>query len=436
MRGFFMKQNMKKLATLILTVIGCTFIFTACSFNFNFFKKDSHTHAYDNACDAICNECAETREVGEHAYDNACDVACNECEETRTVGEHDYSVLQTNETHHWYICSVCEREDGENKAAHTGGEATCNEQATCDVCETAYGELNAENHTGKGTHEYIGYQLVEYTYDCCDTVENHYESFIDYNCYCEECEEVAHLLNEACLCYDCNEFFHAINEMCYCINCSRYYHAEISSETGICAGCNQLGAAASIVIDGVKIYYATVDEAINTANGKTYTIVLENDCTVVEFETSITAGNIVFDLNGKKIDSISSNSSLTIDGGTVTIKDSVGGGETLETVFVFGGNLIIEGGKHSHLGPWDGVTITVYGGEIGSLSKTDTQDIQFYGGSFGNVQVLESIGTLADFLPDGYCFYDENGNEVDISKVEVDGSYYRLYNVTVGEKAE
>ena len=56
----------------------------------DFFKKDSHTHAYDNACDATCNECNATRAVPDHVYDNACDAICNECESERVVPDHVY----------------------------------------------------------------------------------------------------------------------------------------------------------------------------------------------------------------------------------------------------------------------------------------------------------------------------------------------------------
>nr|MBQ8890076.1 DNA/RNA non-specific endonuclease [Clostridia bacterium] len=45
-------------------------------------------HTYDNACDTDCNKCGESREVGEHTYDNACDTDCNECGESREVGGH------------------------------------------------------------------------------------------------------------------------------------------------------------------------------------------------------------------------------------------------------------------------------------------------------------------------------------------------------------
>lgn len=77
---------------------------------------------------------------------------------------------------------------------------------------------------------------------------------------------------------------------------------------------------------------------------------------------------------------------MPIDGATITVRDSVGGGKTLKTVSSWSGTLINED------------------------------------------------GTLADILADGYCFYDKDGNAVDISTIQADEiGWYNLYNVTVGE---
>lgn len=43
------------------------------------------SHEYDNACDADCNICGETREVGDHVYDNANDATCNACGAVRQI---------------------------------------------------------------------------------------------------------------------------------------------------------------------------------------------------------------------------------------------------------------------------------------------------------------------------------------------------------------
>ncbi len=51
-----------------------------------------------------------------HTYDNACDADCNDCGDTRTP------------------------------AAHKGGTATCTDKAVCTVCKKSYGSVNKNNH--------------------------------------------------------------------------------------------------------------------------------------------------------------------------------------------------------------------------------------------------------------------------------------------------
>jgi len=58
---------------------------------------------------------------------------------------------ESNGTQHFHTCGCGTEFD---KAGHTGGEATCKVQASCSVCGTAYGELNANNH--KGTTYLVG----------------------------------------------------------------------------------------------------------------------------------------------------------------------------------------------------------------------------------------------------------------------------------------
>ena len=51
---------------------------------------------------------------------------------------HDYTIVKYNENTHWIEC-----ECGEKTAVgfHTGGTATCTEQAECSVCNQKYGKL-------------------------------------------------------------------------------------------------------------------------------------------------------------------------------------------------------------------------------------------------------------------------------------------------------
>ena len=115
-------------------------------------------HTFDNACDTVCNGCDFERETthdysvadkdethhfnkcsvcgevnedskAEHAFDNACDTVCNGCDFERET-THDYSVCESNDTEHWLVCSVCGEKDGESVSAHSydGDEdAICNQ---------------------------------------------------------------------------------------------------------------------------------------------------------------------------------------------------------------------------------------------------------------------------------------------------------------------
>ena len=59
---------------------------------------------------------------------------------------HNFTVPQHDETQHWNKCPRCDATDA--KINHTGGKATCTEQAVCEVCHSAYGELDGTNHVG------------------------------------------------------------------------------------------------------------------------------------------------------------------------------------------------------------------------------------------------------------------------------------------------
>lgn len=66
---------------------------------------------------------------------------------------HSFTVLQFNETEHWFKCVTCDAVEG--KEAHFGGTATCKDKAVCTVCEQAYGELTAHNYTENAEAAYL-----------------------------------------------------------------------------------------------------------------------------------------------------------------------------------------------------------------------------------------------------------------------------------------
>ena len=104
------------------------------------------THKYDNACDAVCNNCGFVRQVGNHIYNNACDVSCNECGAIREVADHEYNdnglciycgVKQDNNLEHTHIYDGCTDTDcnicGEIRKAGEHSYNTC-EDVLCSKC--------------------------------------------------------------------------------------------------------------------------------------------------------------------------------------------------------------------------------------------------------------------------------------------------------------
>ena len=57
--------------------------------------------------------------------------------------DHQSSDWKSNETEHWQVCTC-----GVvfNKAAHSGGKATCKAKAVCEICKESYGSLDLNNH--------------------------------------------------------------------------------------------------------------------------------------------------------------------------------------------------------------------------------------------------------------------------------------------------
>ena len=72
--------------------------------------------------------------------------------------------------------------------------------------------------------------------------------------------------------------------------------------------------------------------------------------------------------------------------------------------------------------------------DVANFSLSDGAQLIIYGGSFEQVYMNDYYGTLEDVLPEGYCFYDAEGNVVDVAaETENKGGFLYLYNVTVGE---
>ena len=99
-----------------------------------------------------CNDCGAIIEKAAHTGGTATCTAKKKCE---VCGE-PYGELDTNihtalsgwtsdETGHWKTCNDCDAII--EKAAHSGGTATCAEAKRCEICGQSYGELDPSNHT-------------------------------------------------------------------------------------------------------------------------------------------------------------------------------------------------------------------------------------------------------------------------------------------------
>ena len=60
------------------------------------------------------------------------------------LGHDAKDVWSTVGEYHWHECTRCEEQL--DKAAHSGGTATCTEKAVCEVCNTPYGNTTAHEH--------------------------------------------------------------------------------------------------------------------------------------------------------------------------------------------------------------------------------------------------------------------------------------------------
>ena len=129
----------------------------------------SWTHD-DNEHWKQCSRCDEKDDVGPHTWDNGtittaptCTKAgeetysCTKCGATKiepipATGHRWKSEWTSDATHHWHECAneSCDVTDNAGKngyAEHSGGKATCTQNAVCEICKAGYGNPDQNNHT-------------------------------------------------------------------------------------------------------------------------------------------------------------------------------------------------------------------------------------------------------------------------------------------------
>ena len=111
-------------------------------------KDDVSPHTWDNGTITTAPTCTK---AGEKTY------TCTVCHATKTepidaTGHSWKSDWTSDATHHWHECAneSCDVTDNAEKngyAEHSGGKATCTQNAVCEICKASYGSLDPNNHT-------------------------------------------------------------------------------------------------------------------------------------------------------------------------------------------------------------------------------------------------------------------------------------------------
>ena len=131
-----MKEKGVTKTALILLVLVCVFAIVACSDKVDT-NDDVCNHIYTEKADATYLKSAAT--CTEKAVCEVCNTAYGEA-----LGHEAQDVWSTDADNHWHKCTRCEEQL--DKAAHSGGTATCTEKAVCEVCNTPYGNTAAHEH--------------------------------------------------------------------------------------------------------------------------------------------------------------------------------------------------------------------------------------------------------------------------------------------------
>ena len=111
-------------------------------------KDDVSPHTWDNGTITTAPTCTK---AGEETY------SCTKCDATKiepipATGHSWKSDWTSDATHHWHECANenCDVTDNAGKkgyAEHSGGKATCTQNAVCEFCKASYGSPDQNNHT-------------------------------------------------------------------------------------------------------------------------------------------------------------------------------------------------------------------------------------------------------------------------------------------------
>ena len=111
-------------------------------------KSDGSNHWKEySCCGAIAGTAAHTGGTADCQNQAVCDI-CNTAYGDKDISNHIGTLgdWKSDGDEHWKEYSCCGAIA--EKAAHTGGTADCQNKAVCDICNTAYGDKDISNHTG------------------------------------------------------------------------------------------------------------------------------------------------------------------------------------------------------------------------------------------------------------------------------------------------
>lgn len=209
------------------------------------------------------------------------------------------------------------------------------------------------------------------------------------------------------------EHTHAmVNNKCACGLSCTHKNAEGASTIGKDGKCTACGTQFAAVIG--ETYYTDVPSALDAAaDGQTVKL-LANEALPSDTYVSKT---LTLDLDGHSLDGYSLNvggltATSQVRTGKLTVVDSSGGNGAVGVTVRDGGKVEFRGSIATSC-----LRLQVYGG-----------DVKFYGGNIRSFDLYNSV-TYADFLPEGYCYYNYSGSGSDLGSIVTAADVANAVNV-------
>ena len=209
------------------------------------------------------------------------------------------------------------------------------------------------------------------------------------------------------------EHTHAmVNNKCACGLSCTHTNTEGASTIGKDGKCTACGTQFAAVIG--ETYYTDVPSALNAAaDGQTVKL-LANEMLPDGIYVSKT---LTLDLDGHSLSGYSLNvggltATSQVRTGNLTVIDSSGGNGAVGVTVRDGGKVEFRGSIATSC-----LRLQVYGG-----------DVKFYGGNIRSFDLYNSV-TYADFLPEGYCYYNYSGSGSDLGSIVTAADVANAVNV-------